>query len=74
MKKGNKLVQLFVIGLTAYNLYRVVSQFLETETGQAVKEKAVDYYETAKDKVSDMMSNTPAVEEVLENVTEETIV
>ena len=63
MKKGNKLVQLFVIGLTAYNLYRVVSQFLETETGQAVKDKAVEYYNTAKGKADEYLMDLSKVEE-----------
>ncbi len=50
-RKQNKLVQLFVIATTAYSLYKVVSDFLATETGEMVKEKAVDYYDQGKEKV-----------------------
>jgi nucleoid-associated protein YejK len=34
-----KIMQLVTIGLAAYNLYTVVNDFLETDTGKKVKKK-----------------------------------
>ncbi len=71
MGKSNKLVQLFVIATTAYSLYKVVSDFLATDTGQVVKERAMDYFEMAKDGLSDAMSQAePVVKEVAKKVNE----
>lgn len=70
MSKPNKLVQLFVIATTAYSLYRIVSDFLETETGKNVKATVGDYYGQAKDKLSDMTDKWLEDEDVLETVEE----
>lgn len=56
-KKKSKLIHLVVIGMTAYSLYRIVSDFLETETGQVVAEKASDYYEISKDYLYEQYDN-----------------
>ncbi len=62
MKNSNKLIQLFVIATTAYSLYKAVTDFLDTETGQVVKEKATDYFEKAKDGLSDILSTVEEVQ------------
>lgn len=56
-----RLKQVFTIAVTAYTLYRVVSDFLETETGNSVKEKVSEYTSPIIDKMEDYYASAQEV-------------
>lgn len=53
-----KAVQLLSIGLAVYNLYLMVDDFLETPTGQKVKDKALEYTEKGFEKAKEILNDS----------------